>query len=129
MHVTFSIFNFQFSIVMKVIKTEIEGAVIIEPRVFGDERGYFFESYSARWFNENVSEINFVQDNESKSKYGVLRGLHYQLPPYTQAKLVRVVKGKVLDVAVDMRKDSPTLGKHAVVELSEENKRMFFINL
>ena len=127
MHVTFSIFNFQFSIVMKVIKTEIEGAVIIEPRVFGDERGYFFESYSARWFNENVSEINFVQDNESKSKYGVLRGLHYQLPPYTQAKLVRVVKGKVLDVAVDMRKDSPTLGKHAVVELSEENKRMFFI--
>ena len=129
MYVTFSIFNFQFSIVMKVIKTEIEGAVIIEPRVFGDERGYFFESYSARWFNENVSEINFVQDNESKSKYGVLRGLHYQLPPYTQAKLVRVVKGKVLDVAVDMRKDSPTLGKHAVVELSEENKRMFFINL
>ena len=127
MHVTFSIFNFQFSIVMKVIKTEIEGAVIIEPRVFGDEPGYFFESYSARWFNENVSEINFVQDNESKSKYGVLRGLHYQLPPYTQAKLVRVVKGKVLDVAVDMRKDSPTLGKHAVVELSEENKRMFFI--
>ena len=127
MYVTFSIFNFQFSIVMKVIKTEIEGAVIIEPRVFGDERGYFFESYSARWFNENVSEINFVQDNESKSKYGVLRGLHYQLPPYTQAKLVRVVKGKVLDVAVDMRKDSPTLGKHAVVELSEENKRMFFI--
>ena len=127
MYVTFSIFNFQFSKVMKVIKTEIEGAVIIEPRVFGDERGYFFESYSARWFNENVSEINFVQDNESKSKYGVLRGLHYQLPPYTQAKLVRVVKGKVLDVAVDMRKDSPTLGKHAVVELSEENKRMFFI--
>ncbi len=112
---------------MRVVKTEIEGAVIIEPQVFGDERGYFFESYSAKWFNENVSEVNFVQDNESKSRYGVLRGLHYQLPPYTQAKLVRVVKGKVLDVAVDMRKDSPTLGKHVAVELSEENKRMYFI--
>lgn len=112
---------------MKVIKTEIDGAVVIEPRVFGDERGYFFESYSARWFNENVGEVNFVQDNESKSKYGVLRGLHYQLPPYTQAKLVRVVKGKVLDVAVDMRKNSPMRGKHVAVELSDENKRMFFI--
>lgn len=112
---------------MRVVKTEIEGAVILEPQVFGDERGYFFESYSAKWFNENVSEVNFVQDNESKSRYGVLRGLHYQLPPYTQAKLVRVVKGKVLDVAVDMRKDSPTLGKHVAVELSEENKRMYFI--
>jgi len=127
MYAAFSIFNFQFSIIMRVIKTEIEGAVIIEPQVFGDERGYFFESYSAKWFNENVSEVHFVQDNESKSRYGVLRGLHYQLPPYTQAKLVRVVKGKVLDVAVDMRKDSPTLGKHVAVELSEENKRMYFI--
>lgn len=112
---------------MNVIETGIEGLVIIEPKVFGDVRGYFFESFSAKRFEEEVGETVFVQDNESKSKYGVLRGLHYQLPPYTQAKLVRVVKGRVLDVAVDIRKGSPTFGKHVAVELSEENKRQFFI--
>ena len=105
---------------MKVIETEIEGVFILEPRVFGDDRGYFFESFSLKYFEEKVSKMVFVQDNESKSKYGVLRGLHYQLPPYTQAKLVRVVKGRVLDVAVDIRKGSPTFGKYVAVELSEE---------
>ena len=124
---TFSIFNFQFSIIMKVIETEIEGVFILEPRVFGDDRGYFFESFSLKHFEEKVSKTVFVQDNESKSKYGVLRGLHYQLPPYTQAKLVRVVKGRVLDVAVDIRKGSPTFGKYVAVELSEENKLQFFL--
>ena len=124
---TFSIFNFQFSIIMKVIETEIEGVFILEPRVFGDDRGYFFESFSLKHFEEKVSTTVFVQDNESKSKYGVLRGLHYQLPPYTQAKLVRVVKGRVLDVAVDIRKGSPTFGKYVAVELSEENKLQFFL--
>ncbi len=124
---TFSIFNFQFSIIMKVIGTEIEGVFILEPRVFGDDRGYFFESFSLKHFEEKVSKTVFVQDNESKSKYGVLRGLHYQLPPYTQAKLVRVVKGRVLDVAVDIRKGSPTFGKYVAVELSEENKLQFFL--
>ena len=123
----FSIFNFQFSMIMKVIDTEIEGLVILEPQVFGDDRGYFFESFSLKRFEEMVSKTEFVQDNESKSKYGVLRGLHYQLPPYTQAKLVRVVKGRVLDVAVDIRKGSPTFGKHVAVELSEENKLQFFL--
>ena len=123
----FSIFNVQFSIIMKVIETEIEGVFILEPRVFGDDRGYFFESFSLKYFEEKVSKMVFVQDNESKSKYGVLRGLHYQLPPYTQAKLVRVVKGRVLDVAVDIRKGSPTFGKHVAVELSEENKLQFFL--
>ena len=112
---------------MKVIDTEIEGLVILEPQVFGDDRGYFFESFSLKRFEEKVSKTVFVQDNESKSKYGVLRGLHYQLPPYTQAKLVRVVKGRVLDVAVDIRKGSPTFGKHVAVELSEENKLQFFL--
>ncbi|MCQ4872572.1 dTDP-4-dehydrorhamnose 3,5-epimerase [Butyricimonas paravirosa] len=112
---------------MKVIETEIEGVVILEPQIFGDERGYFFESFSLKRFEEEVSKTVFVQDNESKSKYGVLRGLHYQLPPYTQAKLVRVVKGTVLDVAVDIRKGSPTFGKYVAVELSEENKRQFFL--
>jgi len=112
---------------MKVIETEIEGVVIIEPQVFGDERGYFFESFSLKRFEEEVCKTVFVQDNESKSKYGVLRGLHYQLPPYTQAKLVRVVKGTVLDVAVDIRKGSPTFGKYVTAELSEENKRQFFL--
>lgn len=112
---------------MKVIETEIEGVVILEPQVFGDERGYFFESFSLKRFEEEVSKTVFVQDNESKSKYGVLRGLHYQLPPYTQAKLVRVVKGTVLDVAVDIRKGSPTFGKYVAAELSEENKRQFFL--
>ena len=126
-HFQFSIFNFQFSIIMKVIETEIEGVFILEPRVFGDDRGYFFESFSLKHFEEKVSKTVFVQDNESKSKYGVLRGLHYQLPPYTQAKLVRVVKGRVLDVAVDIRKGSPTFGKHVAVELSEENKLQFFL--
>ena len=111
---------------MKVIETEIEGVFILEPRVFGDDRGYFFESFSLKHFEEKVSKTVFVQDNESKSKYGVLRGLHYQLPPYTQAKLVRVVKGRVLDVAVDIRKGSPTFGKYVAVELSEENKLQFF---
>ncbi len=125
--VAFSIFNFQFSMIMKVIDTEIEGLVILEPQVFGDDRGYFFESFSLKRFEEKVSKTVFVQDNESKSKYGVLRGLHYQLPPYTQAKLVRVVKGRVLDVAVDIRKGSPTFGKHVAVELSEENKLQFFL--
>ena len=123
----FSIFNFQFSMIMKVIDTGIEGLVILEPQVFGDDRGYFFESFSLKRFEEKVSKTVFVQDNESKSKYGVLRGLHYQLPPYTQAKLVRVVKGRVLDVAVDIRKGSPTFGKHVAVELSEENKLQFFL--
>ena len=112
---------------MKVIETEIEGVFILEPRVFGDDRGYFFESFSLKHFEEKVSKTVFVQDNESKSKYGVLRGLHYQLPPYTQAKLVRVVKGRVLDVAVDIRKGSPTFGKYVAVELSEENKLQFFL--
>ena len=125
--VAFSIFNFQFSMIMKVIDTEIEGLVILEPQVFGDDRGYFFESFSLKRFEEKVSKTVFLQDNESKSKYGVLRGLHYQLPPYTQAKLVRVVKGRVLDVAVDIRKGSPTFGKHVAVELSEENKLQFFL--
>ena len=114
-------------VVMKVIKTSISDVVILEPRVFGDERGYFFESFSQREFNEQVAEVTFVQDNESKSSYGVVRGLHYQLPPYTQAKLVRVVEGEVLDVVVDLRKNSATFGKHVAVVLSGENKRQFFI--
>ncbi len=112
---------------MKVIETDIEGVFILEPRVFGDSRGYFFESFSQKEFEEQVRKIVFVQDNESKSSYGVVRGLHYQLPPYTQAKLVRVVKGCVLDVAVDLRKASPTFGKHVSTELSEENKRQLFV--
>ena len=114
-------------VAMKVIKTSISDVVILEPRVFGDERGYFFESFSQREFNEQVAEVTFVQDNESKSSYGVVRGLHYQLPPYTQAKLVRVVEGEVLDVVVDLRKNSATFGKHVAVVLSGENKRQFFI--
>lgn len=112
---------------MKVIETDIEGVFILEPRVFGDSRGYFFESFSQKEFEEQVGKVVFVQDNESKSSYGVVRGLHYQLPPYTQAKLVRVVKGCVLDVAVDLRKASPTFGKHVSTELSEENKRQLFV--
>jgi dTDP-4-dehydrorhamnose 3,5-epimerase len=112
---------------MNVIKTEIEGVVIIEPRLFKDDRGYFFESFSQRDFNEQVRTITFVQDNESKSSYGVLRGLHFQLPPFAQSKLVRVIKGAVLDVAVDIRKGSPTYGKHVSVELTEDNHRQFFI--
>jgi len=112
---------------MEVIKTDIEGVVIIEPRIFEDARGYFFESFSQREFQEKVRPINFVQDNESKSSYGVLRGLHFQKAPYAQSKLVRVIRGRVLDVAVDIRKGSPTFGKHVAVELTEENHRQFFI--
>lgn len=112
---------------MNIIKTEIDGVVIIEPRLFKDDRGYFFESYSEKDFNAQVREIRFVQDNESKSSYGVLRGLHFQKPPYAQSKLVRVIKGAVLDVAVDIRKGSPTFGKHVAVELTEDNHRQFFI--
>ncbi len=112
---------------MQIIKTEIEGVVVIEPKVFGDHRGYFFESFSERDFATQVREIRFVQDNESKSCYGVLRGLHFQKPPYAQSKLVRVVKGAVLDVAVDIRRGSPTFGKHVAVELTEENHRQLFI--
>ena len=112
---------------MEVIMTAIEGLVIIEPRVFKDARGYFFESFSQREFEEKVRPINFVQDNESMSSYGVMRGLHFQRPPYTQSKLVRCVKGKVLDVAVDIRKGSPTYGQHVAVELSEDNHRQFFV--
>ena len=112
---------------MEVIKTDIEGVVIIEPRIFKDSRGYFFESYSKREFDEKVRPIDFVQDNESMSTRGVMRGLHFQRPPFTQSKLVRCVKGRVLDVAVDIRKGSPTFGKHVAVELSEENHRQFFV--
>ena len=112
---------------MEVIKTAIEGVVIIEPRIFKDARGYFFESFSQKEFNEKVMPINFVQDNESMSSYGVMRGLHYQKMPYTQSKLVRCVKGAVLDVAVDIRKGSPTFGQHIAVELTEENHRQFFV--
>lgn len=112
---------------MKVIKTTIEGVVIIEPKVFGDQRGYFFESFSQQKFDEAVRKVRFVQDNESYSRYGVLRGLHFQKGRYAQSKLVRVVKGKVLDVAVDIRRGSPTFGQWVAVELSDENKRQLFI--
>ena len=112
---------------MEVIKTAIDGVVIIEPKVFKDQRGYFFESFSQREFEAKVRKINFVQDNESMSSYGVMRGLHFQRPPYTQSKLVRCVKGKVLDVAVGIRKGSPTYGQHVAVELSEDNHRQFFV--
>ena len=112
---------------MNIIKTEIEGLVIIEPKVFEDARGYFFESFSAQQFKEQVCNTTFVQDNESKSTYGVLRGLHFQKGEYAQSKLVRVVKGAVLDIAVDIRKGSPTFGKYVGVELNEENKRQFFV--
>ena len=117
---------------MEVKKTEIEGVLIIEPKVFGDARGYFFESFSQRDFDEKVApilghKVNFVQDNESMSTYGVMRGLHFQRPPFTQSKLVRCVKGAVLDVAVDIRKGSPTYGQHVAVELTEDNHRQFFV--
>lgn len=112
---------------MNVIKTDIEEVVIIEPVLFGDHRGYFMESFSERDFNSQVREVKFVQDNESKSCYGVLRGLHFQKPPHAQSKLVRVVKGAVLDVAVDIRKGSPTFGRHVAVELTEDNHRQLFI--
>ena len=112
---------------MEVIKTDIEGVVIIEPRNFKDERGYFYESFSQREFEEKVCKTVFVQDNQSKSSFGVLRGLHFQKPPYCQSKLVRCIKGAVLDVAVDIRKGSPTFGKYVAVELTEENHRQFFV--
>ena len=112
---------------MEVIKTAIEGVYVIEPKVFGDARGYFFESFSEREFKEKVGDIHFVQDNESMSKFGVIRGLHFQRPPYSQSKLVRCVKGEVIDVAVDIRKGSPTYGQHVAVRLTEENHRQFFI--
>lgn len=117
---------------MEIVQTDIKDVLIIEPRVFKDSRGYFFESFSQREFDEKVSpilghSINFVQDNESMSSYGVMRGLHFQCPPYTQSKLVRCVRGAVLDVAVDIRKGSPTYGKHVAVELTEDNHRQFFI--
>ncbi|MGL5563031.1 MAG: dTDP-4-dehydrorhamnose 3,5-epimerase [Tannerellaceae bacterium] len=112
---------------MNIIKTELEGVVILEPRVFGDNRGYFFESFSQKEFEEKVCRTTFVQDNESKSTKGVLRGLHFQKPPHCQSKLVRVVDGEVLDVAVDIRKGSPTFGKYAAMLLSAENKRQAFI--
>lgn len=117
---------------MNVIKTTIDGVVIIEPRIFEDSRGYFFESFSQREFDEKIvtivgHKVTFVQDNESKSSYGVMRGLHFQRPPFTQSKLVRCVKGAVLDVAVDIRKGSPTYGQHVAVELTEDSHRQFFI--
>ena len=117
---------------INVLKTKIDGVVIIEPKVFGDARGYFFESFSERDFNEAITQIlghgiKFVQDNESMSSYGVMRGLHFQTMPYTQSKLVRCVKGAVLDIAVDIRKGSPTYGQHVAVELTEDNHRQFFV--
>ena len=112
---------------MNIIETNIEGVIIIEPRLFEDERGYFFESFNQKEFQEKVCKTTFIQDNESKSSYGVIRGLHFQKPPFAQSKLVRVVKGSVLDVAVDIRKDSPTFRQHVAVELTEDNHRQFFI--
>ena len=113
---------------MNVIETGIEGLLRLEPRIFKDARGYFFESFSQREFEEKVGPVRFVQDNESMSTYGVMRGLHFQRPPYTQSKLVRCVSGRVLDVAVDIRLGSPTYGQHVAVELSAENHRQFFIS-
>lgn len=112
---------------MKIVHTELPGVVILEPRVFDDARGCFFESYSQRDFDEAVGPVRFVQDNESRSIYGVVRGLHFQKPPHAQAKLVRVIEGAVLDVAVDIRRGSPTFGRHVAVELSGENRRQLFI--
>ena len=112
---------------MEIIKTGIEGLLILEPRIFKDTRGYFFESFSQREFEEKVGPVHFVQDNESMSTYGVMRGLHFQRPPFTQSKLVRCVSGRVLDVAVDIRQGSPTYGQHVAVELTAENHRQFFI--
>ena len=112
---------------MKYSNTKIEGVVIIEPKVFNDARGYFFEAFKKEEFEQNVGQIDFIQENESESSYGVLRGLHYQKGEYSQAKLVRVIKGRVLDVAVDLRKSSPTFGQHVSIELSDENKLQFFI--
>ncbi len=112
---------------MEIIKTKLDGVIIIEPKIFGDARGYFFESFSQREFEEKVRKISFVQDNESMSSYGVMKGLHFQRPPFTQSKLVRCVKGSVLDVAVDIRKGSISYGQHVAVELTEDNHRQFFV--
>ncbi len=112
---------------MDYIKTEIDGVWIIQPKVFNDARGYFFEAWKKEEFEQHVGRVDFIQDNESKSSYGVLRGLHYQKGDFSQAKLVRAIKGRVVDVAVDIRRNSPTFGKHVMVELSDENKRQFFI--
>ena len=113
---------------MQIVETKLKGCFIIEPKVFGDERGYFFESYKQDVFEKAIGyKVNFIQDNQSLSSYGVLRGLHFQKGEYAQAKLVRVLKGKVLDVAVDIRIDSPTYGQHVSIELSEENKKQFFV--
>ena len=118
---------FKYEVSMELIETLIEGVVVLRPRVFGDARGYFFESYSEREFERLVGKVEFVQDNESKSRYGVVRGLHFQKPPYAQSKLVRVVRGRVLDVAVDIRRGSPTFGQHVAMELDGEEKLQFFI--
>ena len=112
---------------MKFIETELTGMFLIEPQIFGDERGYFFESYNEKEFQKHIGDVRFIQDNESKSKYGVIRGLHFQKPPYDQAKLLRVVKGAVLDVCVDLRIGSPTYGKHYSVELTAENHLQLFV--
>ena len=112
---------------MEIIKTEIEGPVILKPKVFNDARGYFYESYNKEVFDRLVYPVDFVQDNQSMSTFGVMRGLHFQRPPHAQAKLVRCIKGRVLDVAVDIRKGSPTYGKHVAVELTDENMLQFFI--
>ena len=112
---------------MEVKETAIPGVLVVEPTIFGDDRGYFFESYNERDFTEKVGKVDFVQDNESKSRYGVVRGLHFQKPPFAQSKLVRVIVGRVLDVAVDIRKGSPTFGKHVAVELTAENHLQFFM--
>ena len=112
---------------MEYIKTEIDGVWIIQPKVFNDARGYYFEAWKKEAFEQHVGRVDFIQDNESKSSYGVLRGLHYQKGDSSQAKLVRVIKGRVVDVAVDIRRNSPTFGKYVMVELSDENKRQFFI--
>jgi len=112
---------------MEYMKTDLEGVYILEPKVFGDSRGYFFEAFKQSEFDKNIGHVDFIQDNESKSSYGVLRGLHYQKGEYSQAKLVRVIQGRVLDVVVDIRRKSSTFGKHLMVELSEDNKRQLFI--
>ena len=112
---------------MKFLKTEIPEVVIIESTVFGDSRGYFLESFNQKAFEKNIGKVNFIQDNESKSSRGVLRGLHFQKPPFSQAKLVRCIQGKVIDIAVDIRKESPTFGNHVAVELTGENKRQLFV--
>lgn len=112
---------------MEVIKTKIEGIVIIEPRIFKDARGYFYESFSQKEFDEKVMPVRFVQDNESMSTYGVMRGLHFQRPPFTQSKLVRCCRGAILDIAIDIRKSSPTYGQHVAIELTDNNHRQLFI--